>query len=71
MSNEEQAPQQESPAPAAEPVAKKKVVDKIVLRPYPKVVFFYLTWIASLVCGIITSLYQNSTSAAGVSASKP
>ncbi|MBC8328434.1 MAG: hypothetical protein H8E31_06765 [Planctomycetes bacterium] len=29
---------------------------RIVVRPLPKVVFFYLTWIASLVCAIVASL---------------
>lgn len=28
---------------------------RVVIRPYPKVVFFYLTWIASLICAIATS----------------
>jgi len=25
---------------------------RVVIRPYPKVVFFYMTWIASLICAI-------------------
>jgi len=25
----------------------------VIVRPYPKVVYFYLTWIASLVCGLL------------------
>ncbi len=45
---------------------KKKRVERTVLRPYPKVIFFYLTWIAALVCGIITALYSDSEHAAAV-----
>lgn len=26
---------------------------RVVIRPYPKVVYLYLTWIASLVCGLL------------------
>ena len=26
---------------------------RVVIRPYPKIVFFYLTWIASLVCAVL------------------
>jgi len=26
---------------------------RIIIRPYPKIVFFYLTWMISLVCGIL------------------
>jgi len=26
---------------------------RVVVRPYPKIVFFYLTWIISLACGIL------------------
>src|SRR5262245_23651303 len=25
----------------------------VIVRPYPKIVYLYLTWIASLVCGIL------------------
>ena len=32
--------------PASEPT-------HVVIRPYPKVVFFYLTWIASILCGML------------------
>jgi len=50
MANEEQ------PLPDAPQykVEEKAPVERTVLRPYPKVVFFYLTWIAALVCGLIT-----------------
>ena len=29
---------------------------RIIIRPYPKVVFFYLTWVICLVCGILMAL---------------
>ncbi|TNF26237.1 MAG: hypothetical protein EP329_21590 [Deltaproteobacteria bacterium] len=35
--------------------AKKSARLRVVIRPYPKVVFFYMTWIASLVCAIASS----------------
>jgi hypothetical protein len=38
--------------------AKKESVERTVLRPYPKVVYFYLTWIVSLVAGIVISMYS-------------
>jgi hypothetical protein len=42
------SPAQEAPpAPAGAP--------RVVVRPMPKVVFFYLTWLVSLVFGIITA----------------
>ncbi|MHC4938931.1 MAG: hypothetical protein ACYTHK_08185 [Planctomycetota bacterium] len=25
----------------------------VIVRPYPKVVYFYLTWLASIICGIV------------------
>ena len=36
----------------------------VIIRPYPKVVFFYLTWIASILCG----LFQPESLDAGRSA---
>jgi hypothetical protein len=47
-------PKSEAVAPPAE--GRKHSVEMTTLRPYPKVIYFYLTWLASLVCGIITSL---------------
>ncbi len=38
--------------PASEPKAPRR----IIIRPYPKVIFFWLTWIISLVCGILMAL---------------
>ena len=56
MSNDSVAP--ETPAQRSAPEkSKKPEVEMTILRPYPKVVFFYLTWIASLVAGIVTSMY--------------
>ena len=40
--------------------SKKSSTERTVLRPYPKVVFFYLTWIAALVCGIVTAMYSGA-----------
>jgi hypothetical protein len=38
-------------------------VEKTILRPYPKVIYFYLTWIAALVCGILTATFAEGDSA--------
>ncbi len=29
--------------------------DRVVVRAYPKIIFFWMTWLASLVCGIIAN----------------
>jgi len=45
----EEAPKPLSPASSAaedEPT-------RVVVRPYPKIVFFYLTWLVSLACGLL------------------
>jgi len=39
-----------TPAPA--PPAPRETTT-VVVRPYPKIVYLYLTWLASLVCGIL------------------
>ena len=46
--------------PEAPPVGPRRTGphDSVVVRPMPKVVFFYLTWLASLVFGIIASATQ-------------
>jgi hypothetical protein len=50
-----------SPPPATPPpppvvaVAARSRDARIVVRPMPKVVFFYMTWVASLVCGILVA----------------
>ncbi len=43
-------------APATSPEGRGSASDaRVVVRPMPKVIFFYLTWLASLVMGIIAS----------------
>jgi hypothetical protein len=42
---------QPPPALAARPESKRP--SRVVVRPYPKVIFFWLTWIVSLVGGIV------------------
>ena len=49
--------------PEPETPAKSQSVDKTVLRPYPKVIFFYLTWLAALVCGILTATFSEGENA--------
>jgi len=39
---------QHAPAPAP-----PRETSNVIVRPYPKVVFLYLTWIASLICGVL------------------
>jgi hypothetical protein len=51
MTNDETATAP-SPAPS--------VPRNVVIRPYPKVVFFWLTWIISLVCGVLMSVAGGS-----------
>jgi hypothetical protein len=58
MSSEESA--EKTPAPGSKTSSNK--VERTVLRPYPKVVYFYLTWLAALVCGIVTATIQDSES---------
>jgi hypothetical protein len=49
------------PAPAGAPVPDApRFGASIVVRPMPKVVFFYLTWLASLVMGIIAAAARDS-----------
>lgn len=43
-------------------------VERTVLRPYPKVVYFYLTWLAALACGIITGTIDDSAKVANTCA---
>ncbi len=35
------------------PPSSPKESTHVIVRPYPKVVYLYLTWIASLICGIL------------------
>ncbi len=46
--------------------AKTESVERTVLRPYPKVVYFYLTWIVALVAGIVTAMYDVTITVEGV-----
>ena len=46
--------------PAETSTSSGNKVERTVLRPYPKVVFFYLTWLAALVCGIIMATIDDS-----------
>ena len=45
-------PARAAPLPPA-PTRRGTSDARVVVRPMPKVIFFYLTWIASLVFGII------------------
>ncbi len=40
-------------APAPSPSAPERTLERVIVRPYPKVIFFWLTWIVSLVAGIV------------------
>jgi hypothetical protein len=47
-----------SPAPSAgHPLARTTPTSdsRVVVRAYPKIVFFWITWVASLACGVIAS----------------
>lgn len=49
--------EENAPATTPEKAAEKRPgVEKTILRPYPKVVFFYLTFLCSIVSGIATSM---------------
>ena len=47
MSDQPQAPAASAPA--------KTQVTRVIVRPYPKVIFFWLTWVTSLVAAIVES----------------
>ena len=53
MSEESQAASAESPAPAPTSTPSGPELDRVVVRAYPKVIFFWLTWVCSLIAGII------------------
>ena len=36
--------------PSAAPAPESTTV---IVRPYPKIVYIYLTWLASIVCGVL------------------
>jgi hypothetical protein len=47
-----------APAPSAPlPVSRGGPAGRVVVRPLPKVVFFWLTWLASLVAGIVVHVH--------------
>jgi hypothetical protein len=47
------------PVPPGGPLSGPKSPDvRVVVRAYPKIIFFWITWIASLVCGIVTSVSE-------------
>jgi len=43
----------EETTPAPAPSAAADETTAVIIRPYPKVVYLYLTWIASIVCGML------------------
>jgi hypothetical protein len=58
-SGDQQAPEITAPK-------KKESVERTVLRPYPKVVYFYMTWIVALVAGIVVAMYEVTITAENV-----
>ncbi len=58
------SPSPAAPLPKATKAAKLDPL-RVVVRPLPKVVFFYLTWVVSLVCGIVASLASGDGSPEG------
>lgn len=54
--NEPAAPPSSSAEPVPAPTTARTLAEsRVIVRPMPKVVFFYLTWLVSLVFGIIAS----------------
>ena len=55
MSEEPQAQAADTPAAdaSAHPHSHGGPLQRVIVRPYPKVIFFWLTWIVSLVAGIV------------------
>jgi hypothetical protein len=56
-----------APSPAGHPLATapRSPDVRVVVRAYPKIVFFWVTWVASLVCGIITAVSSHPPSHLG------
>ncbi len=52
--------------PESKAPEKKDSVERTILRPYPKVVYFYLTWIVALVAGIVVAMYEVPITAAAI-----
>ncbi len=64
----EETPATTAPESAPEPAAKPESstsVSRVVVRAYPKVIFFWLTWVTSLVAGIIMSASETPPSHLG------
>ena len=66
----ESTPQESSNRSALEKKApaRQAGVERTVLRPYPKVVYFYLTWIVSLISGIVCAMYEVPVSVESIQA---
>jgi len=56
-----------SETPSAAPTTGHDEPTSVIVRSYPKVVYLYLTWIASLVCGILQPADMGGDSAATAS----
>lgn len=68
--NESRTDPQPAPAPPAETAAPLAAGGlpahlRVLVRPLPKVVFFYLTWLVSGACGVIASLASGDASPSG------
>jgi len=51
--------------PTPEPPATPKTTREsthVIVRPYPKIIYLYLTWLASIVCGILMPTIEQHTS---------
>ena len=62
----EPAPTRPAAAPAPPPAAPSEFKTlRVIVRPLPKAVFFYLTWIGSFVCAIVSGLASGDASPEG------
>jgi hypothetical protein len=50
-----------SPAPQATSSPPPFEATHVIVRPYPKIVYLYLTWIASIVCGMLMPAMEQIT----------
>jgi len=55
----------ESPKPHTVDADKPAQYDSVIVRAYPKIVFFWLTWVVSLIAGIIESTSSGGTGQLG------
>jgi hypothetical protein len=51
----DRSPAASAPSATPEAAPRRAELMRVVVRPYPKVIFFWLTWLVSLVAGIVTS----------------